>query len=119
MRLILVMIGLVVGLFAGFYFGWEFGQYQEAHREFEQRYRDDRERIDPVLAANPAFRRLTMSNFPVAGICLGGPVATREDYNRLRAEMVRIFGESRIANVMYDVFVERVVEAGAAPDRGR
>ena len=66
------------------------------------------------MKPKPNSGRLVTVNFPVAGICLAGPVETRDDYNRLRAEMVRLFGEPRIGHVMGDV----LVEPAAAPDHG-
>jgi hypothetical protein len=117
-RQALVALAFVVGLCTAFQVGWEAGQYAQAHREFERRYAEDRKLVAPVLAADPAFQRIVTVNFPVAGICLDGPVETRDDYDRLRAEMVRLFGEPRIGHVMQDVVVERAAEPAAALDRG-
>jgi hypothetical protein len=117
-RQALVVLAFVVGLCTAFRIGWEFGQLAEAHREFERRYAEEQKLVAPVLAADPAFRRIVTVNFPVAGICLAGYVETRDDYNRLRAEIVRLFGEPRIGHVMQDVVVERAAEPAAALDRG-
>lgn len=112
-------MAVVVGTVAGFCAGWQFGQYYAAHREFERRYEEERQRVAPVLAADPAFRRLITVNFPVAGICLAGPVESQEDYDRLRAVMVRLFGEPRVGHVMQDVVVERAAEprVGRGPNQ--
>ncbi len=113
MRLLLVVVAVVFGIGAGFAVGWQLGQYYAVHREFEQRYAAERSLVAPVLAADPAFRQITTVNFPVAGICLGGPLETRDDYERLRAAMLRLFGEPRIGHVMQDVWVGRAAEPSA------
>lgn len=106
MRLQSALFGLILGLSAGLIFGWQLGGYYTIHREFEQRYLADCDLAAPVLAADPAFRGLVPVNFPVAGFCLGGIVATRDEYDRLRKEMARLFGEPRVAHVMQDVWVK-------------
>jgi hypothetical protein len=118
MRQTLIVAVFVIGLCAAFKVGWEAGQFAAVHREFERRYEAERELVAPVLAADPAFRRLVTVNFPVAGICLAGPVDNWSDYNRLRAEMLRLFGEPRIGHVMQDVVVEQAARPRAANDRG-
>ena len=87
-------------------------------QESERRYEQERELVAPVLAADPAFGRIMTVDFPVAGICLSGPVETRDDYNRLRAAMIRLFGEPRVGHVTQEVWVERATEPAAAPGRG-
>jgi hypothetical protein len=113
MRPIVILAAVVIGLGAAFRVGYDYGQCVAVHREFERQYDRERELVAPVLAADPAFGRLITVNFPVAGICLGGPVATRDDYNRLRSEVLRLFGEPRVGHVMQDVWVERAAEPGA------
>jgi hypothetical protein len=106
MRLALIVYGALIGVCAAFYAGCEAGKWYRAHHQFERRFEKERQLASPVLAADPAFRRLLPVNFPVLGFCLGGPVPTKADHDRLRAEMVRLFGEPRIDHRLADVWVE-------------
>jgi hypothetical protein len=117
-RLAFLVGGLLIGLVIGSYAGYQYGQFHALHRDFERRYEEDRGLVAPLLAADPAFRRIVTENFPVAGICLAGPVESQEDLRRLHGEMARLFGERRVGHIMQDVVVERSAEPVAAPDRG-
>src|SRR5262245_14269935 len=83
-------------------------------RESERRYRHDSELAAPTLA-DPAYRRLLTTDFPSAGFCISGPVMTKAAYDRLRAEMTRLFGEERVDHIMADVWVEAKTETAPAP----
>lgn len=77
------------------------GEVRERHRRCER----ERELIAPVLA-DPAFARLEVldDTAPGGGILLLGPVKTRADLTRLRAEIVRPFGEPRADTVLMLVY---------------
>ena len=100
------LIGTLIGVCAAFYVGWHVGRWSGVHHEFERRFEKERHLASPVLAADPAYQRLVPVNFPVLGFCLGGPVPTKADHDRLRTEMVRLFGEPRIEHILADVWVE-------------
>ncbi|HEY1377868.1 MAG TPA: DUF2961 domain-containing protein [Gemmataceae bacterium] len=106
MRAAIIICALVIGPIAGIVVGEKYGHYAGAVSEFERRYEEDRKLIEPVLTTDPAFQQVTTLNFPVAGTCLQGPIKSRAAYNRLRGEMIRLFGESRIGHMMQDVFIE-------------
>jgi hypothetical protein len=55
---------------------------------------------------DPAFRDVVTLYYPILGFHLAGSVKNQEDHNRLRAEMVRLFGEPRIGHIMQDVRAE-------------
>ena len=112
MRLVFAAGGFFIGLADGFFFGLEFGAYREAHREFERRYEEDRGLVMPVLSADPSFRQIQTMNFPVAGLCLQGPVGSLEDRRRLNAAVLMLFGEQRVQHIMQDVVVEPVAAPG-------
>ena len=120
MRLALIIAVGLIGTVAGFCIGYPVGRLRMAFEEIERRYEEDCASAAPVLAADPAFRRLKTARYPVLGFCLEGPVAKQDDYDRLRAEMARLFGEPRVAHIMNDVVVEekRGRGAGALPDAG-
>jgi hypothetical protein len=110
MRTGLIIIAVLLGLAVAFVAGW-FGGGQYTHLEDkERRYEKDVEAVMPVLAADPAFRRLEPFDFPVNGFCLQGSVATQADYDRLWAEVARLLGELRVAHVMADVWIDGVKE---------
>ena len=85
-----------------------------AYRQAERRFQHDCELAAPALADPPSRRLLTL-DFPSAGFYLDGPVATKADYDRLRAEMTRFFGEERVSHVMTNVWVEAKTETAPAP----
>lgn len=117
-RVLLLMIFLVAVSLAGFA-GWVGGGFVTARGEADRRYAEDLNLAAPVLAANPAFQRLMPVDFPVNGFCLSGPVATQTDYDRLRAEMIRLFGEPRAGHVLADVWIEAAAKPNAAPVTAR
>jgi hypothetical protein len=116
-RRALLIIGIVCGIGLAFGSGWFWGGFTQARREAERRYQQDCEMFAPVLTADPAFRRLLTFDFPVNGYSLGGPVATPADYDRLRREVARAFGEPRVGHILADVWVEALAEPAAAVDR--
>jgi hypothetical protein len=105
-RLTLIVCGALIGLCITFYIGWSIGRWYGVHHEFERQFEEDRQLASPVLAIDPVFQRIMPVNFPVRGFCLSGPVPTQADHDRLRVEMVRLFGEPRIEHVLADVWVE-------------
>jgi hypothetical protein len=104
----IAVFAIVVGLCAGAKVGYEYGRYTEGLMELEQRYKKEQNLVDPVLAADPAFKRIATLNFPVAGLCLQGPLQTQDDFDLLRTEVIRLFGEPRSAHIMQDVHVEKL-----------
>ena len=110
--LALVLVAVCIAGLAG----WLGGACAQARREAERRYAEDLELAAPALT-HPAFKRLIPVDFPVRGFCLSGPVVTQADYDRLRAAMVRLFGEPRVEHVLADVWVETPVGPNIAPDR--
>jgi hypothetical protein len=116
LRRLAVIVGAIFGLGLAFAAGWTAAIFTDGPRQAERRFKADCELAAPVLA-DPAFRRLEPFDFPVNGFSLGGPVATRAEYNRLQAEMARLFGEPRVGHIVADVWVETGAEPGPAADR--
>jgi hypothetical protein len=104
-RQTLIISGVLCSVLFAFGAGWFFGGFTQAQREVQRRYQHDCELARPLLA-EPAFQRLVPFDFPVNGFCLGGPLATQADYERLRAEVTRLFGEPRVGHILADVWVE-------------
>ena len=102
-----VLIGIVIGFSVGICVSFSMGGHLGALRAFERRYAEECELVAPVLASDPAYRKIVTVNFPVRGICLSGPLETQAEFDRLRAEMLRVLGEPRIGHVMSDVWVEK------------
>jgi hypothetical protein len=106
------IFGTLIGLGAGFYIGWEAGHFVTVQRLHNQQYERDAALVYPLLSGDPAFHRLGPLNYPVGGFCLVGTVPTQADHDRLRAELVRLLGEPRMAHVLNDVTVEGAKEPG-------
>ena len=96
------------GVFAGVVVAGLVTLYIGEVRERHQRCDREREIIAPVLSADPAFGRIEMvdDTAPGSGLLLLGPVATSEDRARLRAEVVRKFGEPRADAILMLVYAE-------------
>lgn len=107
--LFLMVVGFLV-FTAGAY-----GIVYRAIWKSEQRFRNDAEQLVPFLNADPAYRRLIAVNFPSLGYSLSGPVETQADFDRLRLEVVRVFGEERAPHIMSDVWIESNSRIKAAP----
>jgi hypothetical protein len=108
--LLLVVVGFVVfttGAYAIVYLAvWK----------SEQRFRNDAEQLAQFLNADPAYRELIAVNFPSLGYSLSGPVETQANLDRLRQEVVRVFGEERAPHIMADVWIEPRSKAKAKPN---
>jgi hypothetical protein len=107
--LLLIVVGFIVftaGTYAIFY---------RAVWKSERRFRDDAEQLAPFLNADPAYGQLIPVNFPVLGYSLSGPVETQDDIDRLRLEVVRVFGDERAPHIMADVWVEPKSKAKELP----
>jgi hypothetical protein len=74
----------------GFLAGW----LSESIRMYREKSRHDQAVFTPVLAADPAFSKVEIHPHSAGGILLWGEVATPADGARLRAEFVRLFGET-------------------------
>lgn len=116
MRWFVIIVAALFGLALAFAAGWTAAIFSFGPMHSAERFRADCELAAPVLA-DPAFRRLEPFDFPVNGFSLGGPVATRAEYNRLEVEMGRLFGEPRVGHIVSDVWVEKA-QQDVAPDRG-
>ena len=112
----LVVVLIVCSMSLAFLVGLPYFRFIQAHRDADRRFRQDCELFAPVLAADPAFQRLVPFDFPVNGYCLGGPVPTQADLDRLREHVARVFGEPRVGHILADVWVEPAAEPAAGPD---
>jgi hypothetical protein len=116
-RAALFIAGLLLGLATGFVGGREYGRYHGFLELNQLRYKEDQQAIAPFLASDAAFQRIVTLNDKNSGISLAGYVSTQQDYDRLRIETLRLFGEPRVAFIMRDVSVHRSVEPGAVSGR--
>ena len=105
-------LALLIGLAAGGAVGWFAGRFSAVIKAADEQYDRDTALAWPVISRDPAFRELGALHYPVGGFCLAGSVPTQADYDRLRAEMVRLFGEPRVGHILNDVRVGPDVEMG-------
>ena len=114
MRLSLIGTVVVIGQSLAFAAGWCVSGYIHVRSETERHFRRDCELAAPILAADPAFRRVESFDFPVNGFCLGW-AAAQTAHDRLRIEVNRVFGAARAEQSMADVFIESATEPNVAP----
>jgi hypothetical protein len=105
-RAAVATLAILVGLAIGGSVGWFAGRFVTVLKVADEQYDRDTALAWPVLSGDPAFRHLGPLNYPVGGFCLAGSVPTEADYDRLRAEMIRLFGEPRVDHILNDVRVE-------------
>ena len=101
MRTAAIAVGicfLLVSLACVWFAGWWTGAYQERH----QRYLDEYHLLAPVLANDPAFAdiKILEGTGPGGGIYLSGSVKGSAAVDRLKAELVRLFGEPRAKELL-------------------
>jgi hypothetical protein len=116
MRKVAVFGGLWVGLALSCVGGYVVGSWFGHHEERHLRFVHERDLITPVLAGDPAFENVSVleETGPGGGIILIGTVKTRTALDRLRAELVRSFGEPR-ANTLLGLGLS--VESDATPPK--
>ena len=86
-----------------FLYGAVVGEARAYHRQWEEQ----REAIAAILASNPAFRNIEISESNDGGwILLKGHVPSSTDRGRLRRELIRAIGERRTENAMGGVVIE-------------
>jgi hypothetical protein len=93
---ILLPIGILTGVIGG-----------ELHSNY-RRFSDERRTIAPVLAADPSLSGIELMMYTGDGSAyLVGQVKTNDDKERLRIRMLRLFGETRIEDLMHAVGVRK------------
>lgn len=97
------VLSAVLGLIIGFGFGILYTE----QRGYQQRYLEEREQIEPILASDPAFKKVWCSRRSNGGVALDGTVPTQVDHDRLRERIVRAVGENRTKEIVLSVMVFR------------
>jgi hypothetical protein len=96
--IVVCLVFLVVSLMCVWFAGAHTGGYRERHK----RYLDEHDLVAPVLASDPAFAdiRIGEETGPGGGIFLVGKVKVGPALDRLKAELVRLFGEPRAKDLL-------------------
>ncbi|QDV38491.1 hypothetical protein [Tautonia plasticadhaerens] len=97
---------LLGALAVSFGIGWAVGGLQGETNAYHRRFLDDRALLKPILAADPAFSGVEIEELSIGAASLSGEVDSAEDLDRLRAEVIRVFGESRVEEIMDGVSVD-------------
>jgi hypothetical protein len=93
-----LILGLLVGFSAGFVSGLPYGEQGARHLM----YLSQRNRIQPVLAGDPAaYGDVTVREAPDGHAYLTGRIRSLDAHSRLLQELKRLFGEP-IAETMLD-----------------
>ena len=107
MRRALLITGLVASWIVCFACGIGFGLLRGQGEAYGRQYKEERDLIDPVLASDPAFARVTIHPLSSGGLSLGGTVKSVADLDRLRAAVVRQVGEPRAKWMVDGVEIEK------------
>lgn len=92
---ILLAAVLLAALAAAFFVGMLVGLIGGQFRERENRFSREEELLRPVLKGDPVFARLEVLMYTGDGSAyLSGQVETKEQYERLRSEVNRLFGKT-------------------------
>ena len=73
---------------------WGLGFLQGGAQVDRARTAEERELLGPLLAADPAFKDVTLEKNSAGGVYLSGSVSTAADSDRLRALVVKQIGEA-------------------------
>ena len=92
---LVVVVSLLVGIASGFIYG--------IRCVYHGWFLVEQQLIAPILAADPAFRRLTIHEFSGGGAYISGDVPTSEDYDRLHSRLVQAIGSHRADRIMPSV----------------
>jgi hypothetical protein len=91
---ILLSFGFCFGL--GFAMGLGIGE----QRKYTEQYHRERELVAPILASDPAFTEIAISQRSNGGIWLSGVVPTPQDISRLRESLIRAVGALRTEQLL-------------------
>lgn len=97
------ILSTVLGGAIGFGFGLLYAEGQAKM----QKYLDEREAVEPIIASDPAFRELKTLARSIGGIELIGTVPQQADHERLRNRLVQLFGEKRAAEIIRPVCIDK------------
>lgn len=87
-------VGVVVGLLMG------------EGRSYHRQFLEEQELCAPIIAADPAFARISIHKRSNGGVYLLGEVTSNEEFERLNQQMSNALGENRGRSVMYAVTVK-------------
>ena len=106
LKRLLIVGGLVFSHATMFFAGRIVGEAIGSWGVLDRRFEHERTLIEPVLDADPAFSsvEVAMSSYDGSAY-LSGEVRGPPDLDSLRSEMLRIFGESRINDLIYAVSI--------------
>jgi hypothetical protein len=76
------------------------GELRGVRGAYHHRYLQEHRIIAPILAKDPSFTNVAISEQSSGGVFIGGVVPTPEDRERLRTTVTRALGESRAKEVM-------------------
>ena len=91
----LVVVGWLLSCTLCFGCGLAYGLLRGTGEAYGRRYDEERDRVVPVLSADPAFARVALGPRSDGGISLSGEVPSQADLDRLRAQVARQVGEPR------------------------
>lgn len=82
--------------------GWLSGHWMGEHRERQLHFERERDLIAPFLASDAAYEQVQIvpETGPGGGVLMFGTVKTQAALDRLRAELVRLFGEPRAKDLI-------------------
>lgn len=101
MRAAAIAVGIVF-LLVSLTCAWFAGEWTGGYRERHQRYLNERDLLAPVLANDPAFAdiKILEATGPGGGIYLIGSVKVGAPFERLKAELMKLFGEPRAKELL-------------------
>jgi hypothetical protein len=101
------ILGTFLGIAAGGAVGFGFGRLYSYGEAMKQKYREEREALEPIVANDPAFAEVNLYQRSSGGYDLIGVVPKQADRDRQRERVVRAFGEKRADEIVSSVMVRR------------
>lgn len=107
---LLRVAALLGALAVSFGIGWVVGDLQGEASAYHRRFLADRAILEPIIAADPAYAGVEVMEMSIGAGHLYGRVGSDGALDRLRGEVARVLGESRVEDIMYGV---SIVEGGS------
>jgi hypothetical protein len=106
MKWSLAVIGLLIGLAIGFGTGLIAGMVKGEFDTKVRIYTVQRERIEPVLVANPDYADIEVNMASAGHAYLTGRVSSEQVRGQLRGEMAHLFGDEFAVTLVNGVVVK-------------
>lgn len=103
LEIVVLVAAWLLCTFCCFWLAIPTGQFLEQSRAERRRYEEEKRLLEPVLAADPAFANLSISQSAYGVAVISGDVPTEADRERLREVVTQALGKAGATKVLRHV----------------